>query len=295
MKHAYLIIAHNQPFVLETLLRMLDDARNSIFLHIDARSKELKKKMKSVEFRAAELHIIEPSINVYWGDITQLKVEYLLFETAAAHGPYAYYHLLSGADLPIQTQDTIHAFFEANAGKEFVNFWHDYSHQRDLERKVFRYYLFTKRLKDKKNAIHGITAFIRNSTLAIQKATHFKRKKTFEFKKGSQWVSLTHDFVECLIHYKDLVMKRMRYTLAPDEIFIQTIIWNTPFRSRIYDLSTPQKGNMRLIDWERGFPYSWKEKDLSELLESDKMFARKFHADQSSLIKQLEKMYAPAH
>ena len=38
MKHAFLIIAHNEPGVLAALLQQLDDERNDIYLHIDARS-----------------------------------------------------------------------------------------------------------------------------------------------------------------------------------------------------------------------------------------------------------------
>ena len=37
MKHAYLIIAHNEYPVLETLVSMIDDERNDIYLHIDLR------------------------------------------------------------------------------------------------------------------------------------------------------------------------------------------------------------------------------------------------------------------
>lgn len=91
-----------------------------------------------------ELTLIKNPIEVYWGDISQVQVEYLLFETALSHGSYAYYHLLSGTDLPIKSQDYIHAFFQQNAGKEFVGFWQDAAHQRDLERKVFRYYFLQK-------------------------------------------------------------------------------------------------------------------------------------------------------
>lgn len=35
MKHAYLIMAHNQFHILEVLLNLIDDERNDIFLHID--------------------------------------------------------------------------------------------------------------------------------------------------------------------------------------------------------------------------------------------------------------------
>lgn len=172
MKHAFLIIAHNEYPVLEVLLSMLDDERNDIYLHIDKRATELFQQIKKVKMQKAGFYLIENPIKVYWGDISQVQVEYLLFETALSHGPYAYYHLLSGTDLPIKSQDYIHAFFQQNA-----------AHQRDLERKVFRYYFFTKRLKDKEHLLHGITALIRNLILAVQKISHYRRKQTFELQK----------------------------------------------------------------------------------------------------------------
>lgn len=33
--HAYLIMAHNNFYTLEILLRMIDDSRNDIFVHVD--------------------------------------------------------------------------------------------------------------------------------------------------------------------------------------------------------------------------------------------------------------------
>ena len=123
MKHAFLIIAHNEYPVLEVLLSMLDDERNDIYLHIDKRATELFQQIKKVKMQKAGFYLIENPIEVYWGDISQVQVEYLLFETALSHGSYAYYHLLSGTDLPIKSQDYIHAFFQQNAGKEFVGFW----------------------------------------------------------------------------------------------------------------------------------------------------------------------------
>lgn len=217
MKHAFLIIAHNEYPVLEVLLSMLDDERNDIYLHIDKRATELFQQIKKVKMQKAGFYLIKNPIEVYWGDISQVQVEYLLFETALSHGSYAYYHLLSGTDLPIKSQDYIHAFFQQNAGKEFVGFWQDAAHQRDLERKVFRYYFFTKRLKDKEHLLHGITALIRNLILAVQKISHYRRKQTFEFKKGGNWISITENAVKYLLQYKEIVLNRMKYTLCADE------------------------------------------------------------------------------
>ncbi|MEI3469471.1 MAG: beta-1,6-N-acetylglucosaminyltransferase [Bacteroides intestinalis] len=121
MKHAYLIIAHNEYPVLRALLSMLDDERNDIYLHIDQRAAELYEKIYPLQMQRAGLHILSARNKVYWGDLSQVETEYLLLETASAKESYSYYHLLSGTDLPIQTQDYIHSFFQINAGKEFVN------------------------------------------------------------------------------------------------------------------------------------------------------------------------------
>ena len=51
MKHAFLIIAHNEYPVLEVLLSMLDDERNDIYLHIDKRATELFQQIKKYKCR----------------------------------------------------------------------------------------------------------------------------------------------------------------------------------------------------------------------------------------------------
>ena len=41
MKHAYLILAHHEFALLQTLIGCLDDARNDIYVHIDRKVREL--------------------------------------------------------------------------------------------------------------------------------------------------------------------------------------------------------------------------------------------------------------
>ena len=43
-----------------------------------------------------------------------VNAELLLLKKAVSVGSYQHYHLLSGADLPIKTQEQIVSFFEAN-------------------------------------------------------------------------------------------------------------------------------------------------------------------------------------
>ncbi|MEG1616422.1 MAG: beta-1,6-N-acetylglucosaminyltransferase [Bacteroidales bacterium] len=292
MKHAFLIIAHNEYPVLEVLLTMLDDERNDIYLHIDKRSPALYAQISALKLKHASLYLIENPLKAYWGDISLVKIEYLLFENAYRNGPYAYYHLMSGVDLPLKSQDYIHTFFGTHQGEEFVGFWNGKSHDRDLKRKVGRYYLFTERMKDKGTTSHKVRAFCRNVVLTLQKVCFYQRSREFEFKKGSQWVSITHDLCGLIIQYKEVILRRFRYTLCPDEIFIQTLVWNSSFRKKLYKGDESESNAMRAIDWTRGGPYVWKDEDLDELVSSPLLFARKFSSQQFEVVKSLKELYS---
>ncbi|UVV53809.1 hypothetical protein NXY15_04150 [Bacteroides thetaiotaomicron] len=41
MKHAYLIIAHNEFEILKRLIQALDDERNDIYIHFDRKAESL--------------------------------------------------------------------------------------------------------------------------------------------------------------------------------------------------------------------------------------------------------------
>ena len=105
MKHAFLIMAHNNLEILQTLVSMLDDERNDIFLHIDLKSNMLANHPMSTS--KARLFVLEHRVDVRWGNLSQIRTEYALLEEALKHGSYEYYHILSGQDLPIKTQDEI--------------------------------------------------------------------------------------------------------------------------------------------------------------------------------------------
>lgn len=94
------------------------------------------------------------------------------------------------------------------------------------------------------------------------------------------------DCVINLLRNKGLILKRFKWTLCADEVFIQTILWNSPYRSSIhnYDSGDEYLMCMREIDWNRGGPYIWRNEDYSHLMNSDKLFARKFSASDHEII-----------
>ena len=232
MKHAFLIMAHGSLPLLRVLLSMLDDERNDIFLHIDRKS-DMLDGAEPLVLSKARLFLLEQRVDVRWGNLSQIKAEYVLFEEALKHGPYAYYHLLSGQDLPIKSQDYIHQFFEEHQGKEFVGINHGEEFEWDCRRKMMRYWLFTSLTRSKYGALNAITRRL-NKYLSMLLMPFLHRQK-MDFAKGANWVSITQACVEYVVSKKPFVLKRFNYTFCPDEFFLQTLVWNHPdFRAALY-------------------------------------------------------------
>lgn len=289
-RHAFLIFAHNDYPVLSTLLEMLDDRRNDIYLHIDARSTDLCQQVRKISLKESRLTMI-PSIRVYWGDVSQVKVEYALYEAAYRNGPYAYYHLLSGVDLPLKPMDEFHRFFAEHEGTEFVEFWNGAGHERDTERKLTRYCIFPHHMRDRGTWVHALAAFLRNLCYVGQRVFRIKRPLEMDFKKGAAWASFTNDFCAALLEQRDMLISRMKYVLCSDEFVIPTIAWQERFRHKVYTPEEGQAPNLREIDWARGInggPHTWRAEDIDCLMQSKNMFARKFSSSDMEVVKELK-------
>ncbi|MCQ2140444.1 MAG: beta-1,6-N-acetylglucosaminyltransferase [Bacteroidales bacterium] len=278
MKHAYLILAHADFVLLQRLVSALDDARNDIFVHIDRKVKELP----SLETKHAGLFMLEDRVDVCWGDISVVEAEYKLFEAAIMNDVYAYYHLLSGADLPLKSQDAIHKFFMMNRGKEFIGF-STYNCVEEVRRKVNRWHLFPRDFKNRSQLKRALRA----GFLRLQEMLHIERNKQEIFRKGTQWVSVTDGFARHLVAAKPWVMKTFTHTFCPDEIYKQTLCWASGFRQRIYDLYDEGNGCMRAIGWKDGTIRDWTMEDYDELKASNMLFARKFSSRHMDIVEKI--------
>lgn len=187
-KHAYLIIAHNEPKVLETLLNCIDDRRNDVYLHIDKKSKKLFERFENFQLKHSKVLVLTNRIDVRWGSFSQVLCELLLMRTARENGDYRYYHLLSGVDLPIKSQKYIHEFFD-HTNKNFIGFANGDYARMDVQRKMYNYNLFYSYRKSN-FILRNLTKILRFSFNFFLSRT-FKRPFDMEYKKGAQWFSIT--------------------------------------------------------------------------------------------------------
>ena len=250
---------------------MLDDPRNDIFLLIDKKSQAFPASLFYECVEKSTLYIHPAPIPIYWGDYSQIEAELLLMDYAAGVSAYAYYHLLSGKCVPIKSQDYIHSFFEKHNGTQFVSI-----DNIDINTIKFRYrYYFPilRKLKAPKSVRGKLCLGV---NIALQKlcAVNRVRRSEISFKKGANWFSITHEAVLYALSKKDWIKKTFQNTYCCDEIFLQTLLYNSDFRKDVY-CNPYGEHNMRYTDWERGNPYTFQLSDVEELKKSPQLFARK--------------------
>ena len=281
MKHAYLILAHNEWDLLRTLISCIDDERNDIFVHIDSKVWDLPE----LHAEKAGLFMVENRVDVRWGDLSVVQAEYSLFEEAVRRGPYSYYHLLSGVDLPLKSQDYIHSFFDEHQGKEFIGYTLT-EITPEVVRKVQRWHLFPREFRN----ANFFKKALRAGFLRLQELFGIKRNKDVEFKKGSQWVSVTDGMARWFLSHKVWAMKVFLNTFCSDEIVMQTLCWNSQYRENIFNTQADGLGCMRAIGWKDGELVDWAPEDYESLVASQALFARKFNSRNAVFIEKIARL-----
>ena len=275
MKHACLILAHHEFGLLQTLIDCLDDARNDIYVHIDRKVQRLP----DLHTEKAGLHILENRTDIRWADYSMVEAEFALFETAQKNGPYAYYHLLSGVDLPLKSQDYIHRFFEENQGKEFIGYTLT-EMTPETVRRMQRWHLFPRHFSRKRN----VYSVFRSLFLRLQEILGIKRNGQVYFTKGSQWVSVTGQMAQYFLDRKSWAQKTFTHSFVPDECVMQTLCWNSPFKEKLYSVRSDGEGCMRCIGWQNDELHDWSAADYETLVASPALFARKFNSSDMDFI-----------
>ena len=276
-KHAYLILVHTQPAQVRTLLSLLDDSRNDIYVHVDRKAPFGAEALEGCCVHS-RVHFIEPRFSIHWGGSNMMLATLALLKAATAT-PHAYYHLISGQDLPIKDQDTIHAFFAAHAGQEFIQFW---PADPSETRRATRFYLFPEHNGSQPGR------FVNKLVRGVMKPFG-GINRDLDLRLSSSWFSITDACARHVVSREAWLKKRFVHTTMPDEVFIGTVVWDSPFRERLFDDSihlerqedkrTVLPGDLRLIDWTRGtaeHPWTFREEDWDLLTDSPCLWARKF-------------------
>lgn len=274
MKHAILILAHKNPKQICHLIATFQ-GRHSIFVHIDKKNCFTIEELKEISQQVGVIGMY-CKYTVHWSGFNMLKCELYLLREALQNCDADYFHLISGQDYPIKPLAEFEARFERNKGKEFISYkelpapdWEGNTYRR------FRYFLFN----DLFDAHTSKGAKFIDKIVEWQKCIGLKRNIPDQLDHlygGSQWFSITRECASYLLEYTHkhpAFYRRLKYTFAPEETYISTVIMNSTFSHRVIN------DNCRFIRWkyENGnSPANLSEMHFFYLVTSTALFARKF-------------------
>lgn len=276
MDICYGIITHKNSNILRNTINLLQ-RNNNILLHID------KKVDKSIfeEYRSI-VEIIDNNVSVQWGTYSQIESTLNLIKSAMKY-KFDYLCIISGDDMPLKSDVKIKEFFEQNKGKEFIGIDKNISY-KDIENRV-KYEHKGYHYKKNKNILEKVFAKLQKK-LSLQKENdNFKLLP--KLYKGPNWFCVSYEFCEYLLEY----LKENKWyedvfkdSLCGDEVFFQTILMNSKFKSKVYRLNEADDNRMalRYIDWKTGpeYPRMLNEDDFKRIKQNENkncIFARKFN------------------
>jgi len=306
-KLAYLILAHQFPESLARLVNRLESPHAHFFIHVD-RATDIQPFLRALP-PAENVHFTDTRFKVHWRGFKMVDATLQLMKEAVEHEKnFKYFILLSGADYPIKPTDHIQAFFERTS-LEYIHYCRLQGNPV-MMKKVLQYYFHDAIPYDRSRRKPRLfRLFRRKAFRLLSRVVPRQYPENIEPYFGSTWWNLTG---ECAAYILDYVrdnphfLRYYRYTDAPDEMFFQTIVLNSPFAKRTvhyeayrrltkiadldelraeYDKSLPEESfSLRYIDFSSGggSPATLVEDYFPALENSEALWARKVHPTTSA-------------
>lgn len=171
------------------------------------------------------------------------------------------------------TNEELEDFLITHKGCEFIGFT---KNDEDLRYKLGYFHFFNDGMLKNIPRAH----FLEKLSVTIQKCLHIRNISARKnMRKGCNWWTITKELAKSLLKEESQILRRYRFTLCSDEVFLQTFIMeHKKYIGNVYNIDSEYESCMRLIDWKRGKPYVFKECDFIELINSKRFFARKFNS-----------------
>jgi hypothetical protein len=287
MRIAYLMVAHDNPHVLERAISALNGEDCSFFIHIDRKANIhdfLSIKGKNVFF-------IQKRIRVHWGEFSQVQAILLLLRKALATRDYDYFCLLSGSDYPLRSGNYIRGFLKDNRGLEFISMVKVPAPGKPLAR------INTIRFPSNKPVRQFLFRLLATFDLAQR---DYRKYFDLEPYAGETWWALSQNACKFILGFSDRnrhVERYFQHSFASDESFFHTILGNSEFKTRIrrslhYTDWASQGSHPAMInDRHVAFWETQKKILVSDMYGSGEvLFARKFADRDLKLLDRIDQM-----
>lgn len=297
IKIAYICLCHTDPVFVAKTAKSLQYESDGFFIHVD-------NKQDITPFVAAcdgieNVHFVKKRIDNYWGGYNSIVATMKTIKLALSTDNYDRFVLLQGQDYPLYSPKEIHDFFEAHRDIEFCKAKNiSVSKIKKDYTKCCGFWLMDVRpvfpVKYIRTLLH------RFNTLGIKyRSSTFKGKnEKWSIYHGWAQFALTNDCIKYVLNvYENNVSynRYMKHRFPPDEIYIHTIIHNSPFKDKVSkDVINVRSGEETLINLTY-FEYPMyvtvftNKDDYKWLRNTGCLFVRKVNSSSSALLEEIDK------
>jgi Core-2/I-Branching enzyme len=263
MRVAHLIITYTNPLQTERMIRRMQHPGFDFYVHVD---KKIDITPHLFLAKIPNVYLIRDRVDVVWAGFKTVEATLRSVKEIFRTGrPYDYVHLMSGQDYPIKSAGQIYDFFYANRGKEFMEFEHFDQWASESYPRIREYHLTNYKFPGR-----YYFQWMLNKCLPARKSP-----LQMEYYGSSMFWALSSNCLHYIINLLDTNVKFrrfMQFTWGSDEFIFQTLVLNSSFKSRVVN------DNLLFLDRDKGaaHPNILTYNHLNSILESSKLFARKF-------------------
>jgi hypothetical protein len=282
---AYILQIHKNPNQVNKFInQIISEEHADVFIHIDKKSYELNNKI----IKSPRVKILNESIDVKWGDITQVDATLLLMKEVIATGNmYDFVVFRSGQDMLVKNGFT--EFLSKNKNKIFMNAYHVGRKEPHAAFVNVKWPKSVRRLYI--NPFHPYRVLRRAiSSLYGMGLNIFQNRNTlpkdFSIYNGSNWFCIPFEVAKYIVKFIDenkWYYEVFKNSLVPDEFFFQTLIMNSKYKTDVVN------NNLMYIKFGeslkgRNNPITLKIEHVDIIKKSNEYFARKFDEDVDKVI-----------
>jgi len=294
MALGFVIIAHKNPQQVRRVFSAIYRPQDVVVLHFDRRS---PRELHDLGRDLVEKHenvILLPPRSIVWGGFQAAQVQLEAMKTALkANGRWHHFINLSGQDFSLKSIDALDEYLRQRQAYSFLNWFEPLNSNlwKNARERIDRYYLAEPWL-DRILKVRGFGRRLRKllgwqNRLPSLPLFH-REEPPFRYYGGSNFVVLNRAACEYAVFDPRArhISRWLSHSLHSDEIFIQSILLNSPLRNHLVNR------NLHEIDFPPGSPHPriFEPRDLDKLLSSEQFFARKFDIEKFPvLMDQLEK------
>jgi hypothetical protein len=266
MKMAHMLFVYKDPEQVARLVKKLSHPNFDFYIHVDAKIDQ-----RPFEFLESidRVYLVKKRIKVRWAGLSFTQAIFNTMQEISGMGrKYDFFNAMSGQDYPLVSTQNFYTFFERQPGKNFLAIekegsdWWQHAYIR-----VHKYHFTDFDFKGR-----YAVQFVLNKIMP-------RRKIPFNYtlygSNRATWWTISGECAAYLLEFvaaNPKVMRYAKFTWAPDEYLIATLVMNSRFRETV----VPE--NYRYIDWSLGGsnPKILTADDFDALKKTDKLLARKF-------------------